>query len=89
MILLFEYLNKREINAMSKVNDIKTEFGKIAIGSVLLIIAYPDYGIIFWTLTIKAFLGNNIKMKILCLSNGNYDGLGEIRKKELIMFPEL
>ena len=78
--IIFEYLKKRKMNAMFEVNDVKTESDKI--GSVLLIIAHPDDEIMFWTPTIKAFIGNNIKMKILCLSNGNYDGLGEIREKE-------
>ena len=36
----------------------------------------------FWTPTIKTLISKNIKMKILCLSNGNYDGLGELREKE-------
>ena len=80
LAIIFEYLKKRKMNAMFEVNDIKTDFDKI--GSVLLIIAHPDDEIMFWTPTIKAFIANNIKMKILCLSNGNYDGLGEIREKE-------
>ena len=80
LAILYEFLRTRKLRAMFEVNDIKKELSSI--GSVLLIIAHPDDEIMFWTPTIKSLIANNIPMKILCLSNGNYDGLGELREKE-------
>ena len=78
--ILLEYLKGLKVKTMFEVNDIKGELSSI--GSVLLIIAHPDDEIMFWTPTIKTLISFNISMKILCLSNGNYDGLGELREKE-------
>ena len=78
--LLLEKFKTQKLKSMLGVNDLKKELPSI--GSVLLIIAHPDDEIMFWTPTIQTFLGNNITLKILCLSNGNYNGLGELREKE-------
>ena len=52
---------------------------------ICLLIAHPDDEAMFFSPTIAALtapeLGNHVK--ILCLSSGNADGLGETRKKEL------
>ncbi|OCK93195.1 phosphatidylinositol glycan class L [Cenococcum geophilum 1.58] len=53
---------------------------------ICLLIAHPDDEAMFFAPTILALtrpeLGNHLM--ILCLSSGNADGLGEIRKKELV-----
>lgn len=53
---------------------------------ILLLIAHPDDEVLFFSPTILSLtrpeLGNHIK--ILCLSSGDADGLGETRKKELV-----
>ena len=49
---------------------------------VLLIIAHPDDEIMFFYPTIINLLKNKIKIRILCLCNGNFDGLGKIREGE-------
>ncbi|PSN66024.1 phosphatidylinositol glycan class L [Corynespora cassiicola Philippines] len=53
---------------------------------ILLLIAHPDDEAMFFAPTLLALtrpeLGNHVK--ILCLSSGDADGLGEIRKKELV-----
>ncbi|OCK77993.1 phosphatidylinositol glycan class L [Lepidopterella palustris CBS 459.81] len=53
---------------------------------ICLLIAHPDDEAMFFAPTLLALtrpeLGNHIK--ILCLSSGNADGLGDIRKKELV-----
>ncbi|KAF2197275.1 LmbE-like protein [Delitschia confertaspora ATCC 74209] len=53
---------------------------------ILLLIAHPDDEAMFFAPTLLSLtrpeLGNHVK--ILCLSSGNADGLGEIRKKELV-----
>ena len=52
---------------------------------ICLLIAHPDDEAMFFSPTLSALtapeLGNHVK--ILCLSSGDADGLGEIRKKEL------
>ncbi|KAF2790001.1 phosphatidylinositol glycan class L [Melanomma pulvis-pyrius CBS 109.77] len=53
---------------------------------IVLLIAHPDDEAMFFAPTLLALtrpgLGNHVK--ILCLSSGNADGLGPIRKKELV-----
>ncbi|KAI8932092.1 hypothetical protein NX059_010977 [Plenodomus lindquistii] len=53
---------------------------------ILLLIAHPDDEAMFFAPTLLALtrpaLANHVK--ILCLSSGDADGLGEIRKKELV-----
>ena len=78
--VILEFLKKRSLHSMFEAKDIKKELSSL--GSVLLIIAHPDDEIMFWTPTIKAFIDYKIPLKILCLSNGNYDGLGELRERE-------
>ncbi|KAL9125027.1 MAG: hypothetical protein Q9217_005708 [Psora testacea] len=52
---------------------------------ICLLIAHPDDEAMFFSPTLSALtnpaLGNHVK--ILCLSSGDADGLGEVRKKEL------
>ena len=53
---------------------------------IVLLIAHPDDEAMFFSPTLLALtapsLGNHVK--ILCLSTGNADGLGETRRKELV-----
>ncbi|KAL8908962.1 MAG: hypothetical protein Q9207_000538 [Kuettlingeria erythrocarpa] len=53
---------------------------------ICLLIAHPDDEAMFFSPTLLALTrpenGNHVK--ILCLSNGNADGLGQVREKELI-----
>ncbi|KAI1206574.1 LmbE-like protein [Annulohypoxylon truncatum] len=53
---------------------------------ICLLIAHPDDEAMFFAPTVLALTrpesGNHVK--ILCLSSGNADGLGEVRKKELV-----
>ena len=74
------YIQKIKFNKMFDITDIDKDISSI--GSVLLLIAHPDDEIMFWTPTIKYFLSKNINLKILCLSNGNYNGLGDLREIE-------
>ena len=78
--IIIPYIQKNKVKKMFEINNIKQDLPSI--GSVLLIIAHPDDEIMFWTPTIKFLLSKNIELKILCLSNGNYDGLGEKREIE-------
>ncbi|KAJ4195091.1 N-acetylglucosaminyl-phosphatidylinositol de-N-acetylase [Fusarium falciforme] len=53
---------------------------------ICLLIAHPDDEAMFFSPTVLALtrpeMGNHVK--ILCLSTGNADGLGDVRKKELV-----
>ena len=51
---------------------------------VLIITAHPDDECMFFGPTILHLKMRNIPVKIICLSSGNYDGLGERRKKEFM-----
>jgi len=51
---------------------------------VLIITAHPDDECMFFGPTILHLKMRNIPVKIICLSSGNYDGLGERRKKEFV-----
>ncbi|KAL8736034.1 MAG: hypothetical protein Q9166_000596 [cf. Caloplaca sp. 2 TL-2023] len=59
--------------------------------SIVLLIAHPDDEAMFFSPTLLALTSPNYgnHVKILCLSNGNADGLGEIRKKELVSSGEI
>jgi len=53
---------------------------------VLLLIAHPDDEAMFFAPTLLSLTRPELEnyIKILCLSSGNADGLGEMRKKELV-----
>eukprot|EP00842_Homolaphlyctis_polyrhiza_P002085 jgi/Hompol1/2878/HPOL_003054-RA len=51
--------------------------------SVLLLTAHPDDECLFFAPTIQA-LAQSSELHVLCLSNGNAEGLGRIREKELL-----
>ena len=78
--LRFEINQGTKLKQMFNIESIKNDISKIK--SVLIIIAHPDDEIMFFTPTIKYLIKIGIKIKILCLSNGNYDKIGEIRTEE-------
>jgi len=51
---------------------------------ILLLIAHPDDEAMFFTPTINELVRYNI-LHILCLSNGDYYGLGKLRERELLL----
>ncbi|KAL8785075.1 MAG: hypothetical protein Q9213_003580 [Squamulea squamosa] len=59
--------------------------------SIVLLIAHPDDEAMFFSPTLLALTaadsGNHVK--ILCLSNGNADGLGKVREMELMVSGEI
>ena len=78
--VIIPFIQKIKFKTMFDITNIDSELPSI--GSVLLLIAHPDDEIMFWTPTIKYFLSQKIELKILCLSNGNYNGLGDLREIE-------
>jgi N-acetylglucosaminylphosphatidylinositol deacetylase len=53
-------------------------------GKVLLVIAHPDDEVMFFTPVLLTFAASAHQISILCLSNGNFEGLGNIRSNELV-----
>ncbi|KPI83343.1 N-acetylglucosaminyl-phosphatidylinositol deacetylase [Leptomonas seymouri] len=52
-------------------------------GDVLIVFAHPDDEAMFFTPLLKFLHTRNIGVHFLCLSNGNDNGLGKVREKEL------
>lgn len=67
-------------------STLSTSFPTLRNQRILLLIAHPDDEAMFFAPTLLALTrpenGNHVK--ILCLSSGDADGLGEVRKKELV-----
>jgi N-acetylglucosaminylphosphatidylinositol deacetylase len=51
---------------------------------VLLVVAHPDDEAMFFSPLLIAAKANHWRMSILCISTGNFDGLGFIRKQEMM-----
>merc|ERR1712045_216505 len=69
-------------NALGKVIWIKARQEKIKDKNILYVIAHPDDESMFFIPSILSLRKRN-KIFMLCLSNGNYEGLGKVRTKEL------
>lgn len=54
------------------------------LGNVLLCTCHPDDEAMFFNPIIQYLLSMKVKVFLLCLSTGDYDGLGHIRKVELL-----
>ena len=78
--LHFKLEIEKKAKSMFNISNIKKELNKTK--SILLIIAHPDDEILFWTPTIKKLKSLNLKLKILCLSNGNSQKNRERRTEE-------
>ncbi|KAH7308049.1 N-acetylglucosaminyl phosphatidylinositol deacetylase [Stachybotrys elegans] len=67
-------------------SSVQKNYPKLTNKRICLLIAHPDDEAMFFAPTVLALTrpetGNHVK--ILCLSSGNADGLGETRKKELV-----
>ncbi|KAI8885177.1 LmbE-like protein [Backusella circina FSU 941] len=50
---------------------------------VLILTAHPDDECMFFGPTITSLLHSKSRLHLLCLSTGNADGLGDVRKREL------
>jgi N-acetylglucosaminylphosphatidylinositol deacetylase len=72
-IVAFFVLNHFKIKA-------EAENERILHRKMLLVVAHPDDESMFFVPTCSSFGPNK---RILCLSNGNYEGLGKIRETEL------
>uniref|UniRef100_A0AC34RTF9 N-acetylglucosaminylphosphatidylinositol deacetylase n=1 Tax=Panagrolaimus sp. JU765 TaxID=591449 RepID=A0AC34RTF9_9BILA len=52
-------------------------------GRCLLIIAHPDDETMFFGPTLLKLIESNVKVFVLSITTGNFDGIGNVRKKEL------
>lgn len=78
--LSFSIRMKKKFASMMNIKSIKEDFNKIK--TTLIITAHPDDEVMFYSPMIKYLNELNCKIKILCLSTGNYDGIGKIREEE-------
>ena len=69
-----------QLGRSSQIN--KTHIGNN--NKLTVVIAHPDDEAMFMTPAIEGFMKLGKEISILCFSNGNADGLGKIREKELI-----
>ena len=53
-------------------------------GRFLLVTAHPDDEVMFFTPLLTNLKNNGNHVSILCLSDGNFEGLGNLRSNELI-----
>lgn len=73
--------NKKDTNNSEEVNDNLHSTNELE-KHILFVIAHPDDDIMFFYPTIKNLLKTSAKINFLCLTNGNFDGLGKIREIE-------
>lgn len=50
---------------------------------ILLVTAHPDDECMFFTPSVRHFKGRGDRLDLLCLSTGNFDGKGHVRRGEL------
>lgn len=62
----------------------KRPFGFLNASQALLVFAHPDDESMFFSPTIIALKYQGVTMHVLCLSDGNYDGFGSVRRQELL-----
>lgn len=67
----------------TKSNFLINAGGALRKRNVLLVIAHPDDESMFFTPTINYLTSRGHNIYILCMSTGNADGIGNIRKEEL------
>lgn len=62
---------------------VNNDVGSLSKRNVLLVIAHPDDESMFFSPTINHLTSRGHNVRILCLSTGNADGIGDVRKEEL------
>jgi N-acetylglucosaminylphosphatidylinositol deacetylase len=53
-------------------------------GDVLVVFAHPDDEAMFFAPVLTSLRSRGISVHFLCLSNGNFNGIGKVREKELV-----
>lgn len=79
--MLYIYISCRILDKLSKKSQthVKSQFGN----NTLLIIAHPDDESMFFGPTLLNLIDNGKYMTIYCLTTGDADGLGDVRRREL------
>jgi hypothetical protein len=70
----------QKIKSMFNLKDIKKDISSVK--SVLLILSHPEDLYLYFSPTIKTLIGQNIKLKILCLSQSNNNCDNLFKEKE-------
>ena len=71
----------KKIKAMFNLKDIKKDISSVK--TVLLIISHPEDSIIYFSPTIKTLTEQNIKLKILCITQSNNNDCNYIFKNSI------
>lgn len=50
---------------------------------ILLVTAHPDDECMFFTPSVRHFVGRGYRVDLICLSVGNFEGIGGVRRGEL------
>ena len=81
IVLLFKVISKiaSAKGARMDMSRRAAEEGK----EYLVVTAHPDDESMFMVPTIKNLVELGVTVKVLCFSNGNFDGLGKVREKEM------
>lgn len=84
IILLFNFILFLYFKAKRNTRDyLKIVLNSLGEKEALIVIAHPDDETIFFYPTINALQSKSIKVNILCLSNGNFYNMGNIREQEM------
>ena len=75
--------------AAARTMDIRTAIEAAQGKRALLVTAHPDDESMFFMPTILELRARGWRVGLLCLSNGDYDGMGRRREKELFAFAAL
>ena len=67
-----------------RLSALPVAFNKLRGGDVLLVFAHPDDEAMFFAPLLEYLRRVNVRVHLLCLSTGNYNGLGAVREKELL-----
>lgn len=90
LVLLLSFLTRAVYSPVAA--DIELILGESETARVLLLTAHPDDECLFFTPTVSSLLAppsvtdlpeRNVELYSLCLSAGNADGLGDVRRDEL------
>lgn len=80
-IVILHLFCSRKLSRLHPTPNIKGNLNVVE-GSVLFVTAHPDDESMFFAPSI-AYLQQKYDVHLLCLSTGNFNGLGKIRKQEL------
>jgi N-acetylglucosaminylphosphatidylinositol deacetylase len=83
IIFLLKFFIRLKDKYQSFFSISRADEAKKPIKDVLVVIAHPDDEVMFFYPSLKIFTKNSINIRLICFSNGDYDGLGKLREEEI------